>query len=100
MALWQISLTWSTECVTIRTVAPLSRNSLIRSKHFSLKEVFGGLELDGHNVMETDRYFSIDNWEDYAAYMGSDYAKYVVKPKMILKYHEHNPFGQDNIKDI
>jgi hypothetical protein len=70
------------------------------AKYFSLKEVFGGLDTKKHTVMETDQYFGIDNWEDYTAYMGSDYAKYVIKPKMILKYHEHNPFGKDNIKDI
>jgi hypothetical protein len=70
------------------------------AKYFSLKEVFGGIDLKGQTVMETEQYFGIDNWEDYASYMGSDYAKYVIKPKMILKYHEHNPFGQDNIKDI
>lgn len=70
------------------------------AKYFSLKEVFGDLDTKKHTVMETDQYFGIDNWEDYTAYMGSDYAKYVIKPKMILKYHEHNPFGKDNIKDI
>ena len=70
------------------------------AKYFSLEKVFGQIDITDQTIFETERYFNIDNWEGYTEYMGSEYAKYVIKPKMILKYHEHNPFGKDNIRDI
>ena len=70
------------------------------AKYFSLEKVFGQIDISDQTLLETERYFNIDNWEGYATYMGSEYAKYVAKPKMILRYHEHNPFGKDAIEDI
>jgi len=70
------------------------------AKYFSLEKVFGQIDIDEQTIVETERYFNIDNWEGYAEYMGSEYAKYVIRPKMILKYHEHNPFGEDRIEEV
>lgn len=70
------------------------------ARHFPLEKVFGQLDTTGHTIMETDRYFNIGSWENYCTYMADEYSKYVIKPKMILKYHEHNPFGEDTKEEV
>ena len=74
----------------------LPKDERYSAKHFSLEQVFGGIDITGQTIFETERYYNISSWENYCKYMGSDYSKYVIKPKMILKYHEHSPFGEDN----
>jgi len=68
-------------------------------KHLSLDKMLSDVIL--YNVrVELERYNSIDSWNDYRAYMGSELSQTQKHPgKLIISYREWNPTGEENHHD-
>ena len=59
------------------------------ARFFELKDVFTDLDLDESNIFITNNFFSISSWEEYHAYMNSEYSKQIEKPpKDLFSYKE------------
>jgi len=68
------------------------------ARFFSLDKIFENVTLNANVELENEPlwYYGIDNWEDYALYLGSGESNMIEKPS-ILAYKEFNPIGRDNV---
>lgn len=61
------------------------------ARFFELKDVFTDLDLEAGNLLNTETFFDISNWEGYHNYMRSEYSKEIVKPpEDLFSYKEFN----------
>jgi len=61
------------------------------ARFFELKDVFTDLDLEAGNLLNTETFFDISNWESYHNYMRSEYSKEIVKPpEDLFSYKEFN----------
>ena len=61
------------------------------ARFFEPKDVFTDLELSQSNILITNTFFNITNWEEYRDYMTSEYCREIVKPpRDLFSYKEFN----------
>ena len=67
------------------------------ARFFEPKDVFQNLDLDSAVLLKTESFHNITTWDEYLAYMKSDYALEIVKPPSdMFSYKEFNPVAVDN----
>ena len=50
------------------------------ARFFEPKDVFNDLDLEESNLLITNNFYNISNWEEYRNYMNSEYSKVIEKP--------------------
>ncbi len=81
---YRASVNWMKE-QTIKQNKPI--------KNFSLQETFQFLNLRDCNLAEIEKYWAIDNWEDYCEYISSEGKKMKRPSKFVLVSKELNGIG-------
>ena len=65
------------------------------ARFFDLKTVFGGLSLEGSNILEVE-FYNIGNWNEYLSLMGTEFSKNIKRPPLeMFSYKEFNPIAKD-----
>jgi len=62
-------------------------------RNFTLQEVFETIDTSGHEKIETEQYFNLDNWQDYCRFLST--SPNIKRPKL-LKSQEWNEIGLDD----
>lgn len=93
---WKTSF-WDEEARTIKG-EKYDVGERYSARHFELDTVFGCAKLDEAEILETDWYFNISDWDGYRRFIGSEECAQIKRPYN-MKYHEWNNIGEDNEKE-
>lgn len=74
-----------------------SKEERYSARYFTLEKVFSGIEVTNSTIVDLPWLYSLDTWEDYVKYMGSEHEGLIERPnKLFLSYREWNEIGVDN----
>jgi len=76
----------------------LSASERWSSRGFSLKDIFGPISELETNKIEIEKYYPIDNWDNYVVYMRSDIAGGMYAPKG--RYLTYKTYGKIKFEDL
>ena len=70
------------------------------ARFFTLDKIFASTDVENSTVVDLPWAYSIDNWDDYVRWMGSEHNGLLKRPnKLFLSYREWNEMGVDNDED-
>ncbi len=73
------------------------RSQRYTARFFTLKKVFSPTDIENSNIVELPWFYPIDNWDEYAKWIGSEHSGLIERPnKLFLSYREWSEIGVDN----
>ena len=67
------------------------------ARFFTLDKVFESAKIEESTVAELNWYYSVDSWERYCYYLGSEHHKEISRPsKLMMSFQEFSPVGENN----